>query len=549
MAQKSYDAIIVGGGHNGLTLAAYLQRSGLQVAIFERRHEEGGPVFTSECTAPGFLHNLHANYIAFTKEAPFYHDFGLEKLGARFIYPEAQSGIAFSDGRPPIVLYRAYFPEDEKNYERIHRSISVYSKQDADTLVEILRFSRMAGGAGEGFSKIMYNPPTLPSAADPDPYNSSSNLLFTAMGLSPHYGKGSARSLIDSLFESPELRTLLYRQSEEFGVPLEMMGTGMYGLTGIAFAALNWGLSVGGTHSIAHAMEMAAVREGVHFFESKEVKKIIVKSGKAVGVRLLDGTEIMATKLVASNADLQQTLLGMVGEENLSPLWVKRTKDFKLATTSTLASTAMALHEAPNYKSAKHNPDINKTFYTVVGYDKPEDYVEYERDARAGRIPRVLGAGTWVNSLWDRTYAPKGKHSLTGWFFFPCASALSREEWDEVKATHNDKFIKNFSRWAPNMTRANVIADYFYTPYDMHHEMRLVEGNIYNGGMQPDQLGNNRPFPEAAHYRTEIDNLYICGPYTHPGGGVTAANGYCAFKIIAEDLGLDKFWEKHERGY
>ncbi len=96
MIKKEYDAILIGGGHNGITLAAYLQRAGLELAIFERRHEEGGPVFTSECTAPGFLHNLHANYIVIEPN-PFYQDFELEELGARFIFPEAQSGIAYSD--------------------------------------------------------------------------------------------------------------------------------------------------------------------------------------------------------------------------------------------------------------------------------------------------------------------------------------------------------------------------------------------------------------------------------------------------------------------
>jgi phytoene dehydrogenase-like protein len=99
------------------------------------------------------------------------------------------------------------------------------------------------------------------------------------------------------------------------------------------------------------------------------------------------------------------------------------------------------------------------------------------------------------------------------------------------------------------MTRDNVIADYFYTPLDQQEEMRLMEGDFCNGAVRPDQLTHNRPFPEAAHYRTEIENLYLCGPYTHPGGGASAACGYNAFKIIAEDFGLEKAWEKHPRGY
>ena len=132
--KKSYDAVIVGGGHMGITLGAYLQRAGMETAVFERRHEEGSAIYTSECTAPGFLHNLHAQYMEFLDWMPFYHDFGLERLGARTLYPVAQSGIAFSDGRPPIILYSVEKPE---HLELSRQSIAVYSRHDAETFVEI----------------------------------------------------------------------------------------------------------------------------------------------------------------------------------------------------------------------------------------------------------------------------------------------------------------------------------------------------------------------------------------------------------------------------
>jgi phytoene dehydrogenase-like protein len=296
-------------------------------------------------------------------------------------------------------------------------------------------------------------------------------------------------------------------------------------------------------------MVMAGVREGMDFYESSQVVKILLKNGKAVGVRLADGSEVEARKLVASNADIKQTLLGMVGEEHLSPLWVKRTRDFKIGPTCVVAATGMALYEAPKYKSARFNPDINKTFYTLVGFDTPEEILEHCRDAEAGRVPRIPGAGTWVNSLWDPTYAPPGKHSLCGWFFFPAAGSLSRAEWDEVRATYNQSFLERFSRWAPNMTRANVIADTLHTPLDHQDELGLMEGDFMNGAMRPDQVNHYRPFLEASMYRTEIQGLYLCGPYMHPGGGVSGGPAYNAFKVIAKDFGLEKFWEAKDRGY
>ncbi len=543
MIKKSYDAVIIGGGHMGLTLGAYLQRAGMEVAVFERRHEEGSAIFTSECTAPGFLHNLHAQYMEFLDIMPFYQDFELEKLGARCLYPKAQSGIAFSDGRPPIVLYSVEKPE---YLELTRKSIAEYSKQDADTYVELRQKALLGMNM---FAQSIYSPPTLPTPELLDPSSTGAIMTMTWLGLPPHYAKGSARSLIDHLFETPELRTLLYRMSVEWGTPLEMMNMGVGGLISLFYESLNWRLMIGGTHVLAHAMVTAGIDEGMDFYESCEVSKILLDHDKAVGIRLKDGTEVEARKLVASNADLKATMLEMVGEENLSALWTKRVKDYKIGPSCVLASTGMALHEAPDYKSARHNPDINKTFYTLVGFDTPEEVLEYCRDAETGRVPRIPGAGTWVNSLWDPTYAPAGKHSLCGWFFFPKASTRTREEWEEIRATYNDRFLERFARWAPNMTRDNIIADYFYTPLDQQDEMRLMEGDFMNGAIRPDQSGANRPFPEAAHYRTEIKDLYLCGPYMYPGGGASAATGYNAFKIIAEDFGLDKFWENHPRGY
>ena len=389
----------------------------------------------------------------------------------------------------------------------------------------------------------------LAALDDPDPGNTAGLAFMQVLGLPFHYAKGSPRTLIDNLFETPELRALLYRMSVEWGMPVEMMGLGAGAIFSLFYISVNWRLMVGGTHNLAHAMVMAGVREGMDFYESSEVVKILIEDGRAAGVRLADGTEIRAGKFVASNADLEQTLLGMVGEEHLSPLWVKRVKDFQCGPSCVLASTGLALHEAPVYKSARHNPDLNKTFYTLVGFDTPAEVLEYCRDAESGRIPRIPGAGTWVNSLWDPTYAPPGKHSLCGWFFFPKAGTRSRAEWEEVRTTYNDRFIERFSRWAPNMTRENVIADYFYTPLDIQDEMRMVEGDFMNGAIRPDQANYMRPFPEASNYRTEIENLYLCGPYMHPAGGASAGPGYCAFKVVAQDLGLDRFWESNPRGY
>ena len=540
--KKEYDAIIIGGGHMGLTLGIYLQNAGMETAIFERRHEEGSAIFTSECTAPGFMHNLHAQYMEFMDWMPVYHDFNLEGLGARTLYPHAQAGIAFSDGRPPVVLYSVEHPE---NFEKTYKSIAQHSKQDAETFTTI---RKKILETEQLFATMLYNPSAQPTPENPNPDQWGEQFMCEHLGLPRYIAQMTPSDVFDYLFESDELKALLNRMTVEWCVPLEVAGLGLQSLV-IFNIYQNWRLMVGGTHTLAHAMEMAGVREGMEFFESSEVVKVILEGKRAVGVELKNGTQVRARKLVASNADIKATLLKMVGEENLSPLWAKRTRDFQIGPSSVLASTALALHEAPDYKSARWNPDINKTMYTVVGFDTCQQVIDYCLDAVDGRVPATPGAGTWVNSLWDPSYAPPGKHALTGWFFMPKTSELTREQWEEVKMTHNDKFVAHFEKWAPNMTWDNIIDHYFYTPLDQEDEMRIMEGDFMNGAIKLHQIGYNRPFPEANQYRTEIEGLYLCGPYMHPGGGVCAAPGYNCFKIIAEDFGLEKIWEKKDRGY
>ncbi|EQD53313.1 FAD dependent oxidoreductase, partial [mine drainage metagenome] len=237
----------------------------------------------------------------------------------------------------------------------------------------------------------------------------------------------------------------------------------------------------------------------------------------------------------------------LVGTEHLSDLWVRRAKAFRYGPSHVLGTSVFCLHEPPAYRSARFDPDIDRCFYTIVGPDSDVEMLRYIRDAYGGRLPGP-GAGTWVNSLWDPAQAPPGSHAATGWYFFPPASALSPGEWVEVRATYNERFLDRWRRFAPNMTADNVMAHRLYTPDQMERKNLMREGDFSNGEFALDQLGANRPFPEASNYRTEVEGLYLCGPSAYPGGGVHAACGYNAFKAIAEDLGVSSPL-RAERGY
>src|SRR3990170_194682 len=389
MPDASYDAVIIGGGHNGLCTAAYLARAGLKVGVFERRHEEGGGANTEEATVPGFWHNLHAQYMEFIDYMPVYQDFDLPSFGARMIKPEAQVGIAFADGRPPLIIYT---PDLE---EKTHASI-----------------------AG-----------------------------------------------------------------------------------------------------------------------------ILTKNGRATGVRLRDGREIEA-RIIASNADPRTTFMELLGWDKLSLFRKERLANWRFGPEHVLGTPSFALHEAPDYKSAKHDADINRCFYTMVGFENANDVEQYILQAYGGRIPETPGAGTWVNSLWDPSQAPPGQHVMNGWFFFPKASCLSPQEWDEVRATYNGRFLNLWSKYAPNMTSENVIADKLYVPFDIEKKIGMPEGDFSHGRPGSFALG----VPRAHVYRTEVEGLYMCGA-SAGGGGVSAAPGYNAFKVIADDHDLPRIWQREDRIY
>jgi len=540
--RDEFDVVIIGGGHHGLTCAAYLARAGADVCILEGRHEWGGALHTTECTAPGFCHNLHANFMEFLHVMPFFSDFQLAELGARTIYPDIQAGIAFSDGRPPVLIYR------NELIEETARSFARYSRADADTwralkskanLLEPL----MAAG--------LYSPPPPWKPGDKLPvlYDATSQ-FFGMFGLDDELAYKSIRDCVDELFEAPEVRMLLYRIAIEFcGPPLDWPGCGWAFAFGCLFMPGCWRMVVGGTHRLNGAMVTACLKEGVTMRECSRVRRVLLEGGRAVGVELVTGRQLRARRAVVSAIGVQDTFLDLVGEDNLSPYYQRRVKHHKSGPDQVLGSVAMALHEPPSYRSAAHDPGIDRAWYQVVGYDTPEEMLAYCRAPHDDRVPELPGAGVWINSLWDGTQAPAGKHNLTGWYFFPRASALSEADWEEVRATYNRRFLERFRRFAPNMTADNVIADHLMTPLDQERSLRMREGDFGHGAMGVDQTFGMRPFAGAGRYATEIGGLYLCGSATHPGGGVTAACGYNCFKVLCDDLDLPKVWFKPGRLY
>jgi phytoene dehydrogenase-like protein len=528
MADATYDAVVIGGGHNGLCAAAYLGRVGKRVGVFEARHEEAGAVHTSEATVPGFWHNLHAQYMEFIDYMPFYHDLDLPKFGARMIKPEAQVGMTFVDGRPPIIIYT---PDLE---ERTHQSIARYSKRDADLFNDIRR-KVMAND--QYIAALVYTP------RDRDAVTGALLELWEDLGFKPEELERSPKELIDQLFETTELRGILYRQCLEWGAD-------PHTATGVAFVicciwlcGMHY-MSVGGTHMLGHAMASAALHEGVDLRYNHRVRRILTQGSRATGVELQDGREVEA-EIIVSNLDYRTTFIDLLGPDRISQKMRDFVDGWRFGPEHCLGTPSFALHAPPDYKSAQHDPAINKCFYTLVGYENAEEVSQYILEAFGGEPPSIPAAGTWVNTLWDPSQAPPGKHAMNGWYFFPKASDLSEKEWDEVKASYNARFLELWQKYAPNMTRDNVIADALYTPFEIEKEMGMPEGDFGHG--RPKEgwgLFGAQPADMFERNRTDLEGLYTCA-----GNGVSAAPGYSTFKAITEDYDLPRIWKRDDRIY
>jgi phytoene dehydrogenase-like protein len=503
--RSSYDAIVVGAGHNGLCLAAYLQHAGLSTLVVESEERAGGRAVTEEPLFPGFRHNVHANYLLYYGVMPMVAGFDLHGDGLRVIAPEAQHGLAFSDGRPPIVLHRPDL------LSRTHASIARYSRSDADLYVEI---KSRAMSLGDVIAAGMYAPPTRGWF---ETYAAAVEETYADLGITNRLHRKTAKVLIEELFVTPELRASLLQVAAEFGTSIDEAGSAFAFLGFVMWSVANWKLPVGGMGSLAHAFARACLCCGVDVLLGGAVERIVVEGHRATGVSVRNRGELRARQLVASSIDLTHTLLELVGREHLNAATVRQIQAFSATQSPSLASLMFCLREEPSYKSARWDPEIDRCFHTVVGLNSHDEVIEHVRDVERGLLPKPAAA-VRVNSLWDSSQAPRGLHTAGGDNFFPSVNSLDEHQWADVKGTYNEAFLRRWAEFAPNMTRENVLADAFYIPVHSDRKLLLREG--------------------AAQYRTEVDGLYVCGTSTYPGGGIHGACGFNAYQVIAVDLNL-----------
>jgi phytoene dehydrogenase-like protein len=532
-----FDAIVVGGGHNGLTAAAYLARAGLSTLVLERRDIVGGCCVTEEI-APGCKAST-TSYIASMLRPEVIHDLKLAQHGLRMVPCDPAIQVAFPDGR--VVPWWA-------DRERAVAEFRKHSAKDAETFV---RVDDQLKKLARYLQPFFLEPPPEVGAQTMlgwgelfrvgKRFRSISNCEIAQL---VSFLTGSLGEFLDRNYECETIKTMFlannvygkhggpYQPGTAIGLLFHLLSGGEHELQGF------YGHVMGGMGAISEALAASARQLGVEIRTAATVAQIDVRDGRVRGVLLEDGTEIRG-RMVLSNADPKRTFLTLVPAKQLPADFVHAIRGIKMA--GPCAKVNLALSEEPRFSGTppSHTP-LERTFYTIV---PSLEFAERCYDiAKFGEIPEELWVDCVIASNADDSLAPAGTHIMTCFVQY-VPYYLRQGTWDEKRERLGDLVIRKIAEHAPNVPHS-IMARQVLTPLDLERIYGLTEGNIFHGDLSLEQLFFMRPVPGWSQYRTPVDGLYLCGAGTHPGGGVTGAPGHNAAQQVLRD------WKKgrHKAG-
>jgi beta-carotene ketolase (CrtO type) len=547
MADATFDAIVCGGGNKALMLAMYLAKyGGMSVGIFERRHEIGGGLATEETAAPGFRGNTHANIILPWYYAPIYRDFAefWDYGGQSDQYP-VSDGAVFLNNQTCLAIYSE---KDDPTQEKTAREIARFSNKDAETWLKFWKLWQ-----SDEFMRV-----TLDQVLNPPEWQVQPEFVERQMAAVPSIVEAgiipdsmilaaSFMRVVKEYFDSPEVQYCILRFVVSSCANVNDVQAGLM-TVGEAMTVPTIGYARGGTHQIAHACHQILVQNGVKFFTHAEVAKAIIENGTCTGIRLADGSVVRARKIVVSAGLSAWQLVDLVGRDIMGETICRRVDNLSTRNIGSLMWYSFALHEAPKYKAASFNPDINTCEWLGLTNDANPEHLAIEcLYANMGKMPPISDYNpvVWCHSLADPSYAPPGKHVAQCEMQGPRASDLSEKEWLVLKKKFAEDLISIWQKHAPNMTWDNIIGVDTNSPYDNLRLKNLApHGNFSGIDHSIWQMGANRPTPELANHRTPVANLYCTGGFWPVGGNASCDAGYNCYKTIAKDLGLGKPWEE-----
>ena len=512
MTSNTHDVIVIGGGHNGLTCAAYLARAGLKALVLERREMVGGACITEELI-PGHRFPTCA-YHCHMLQAKVIDDLELRKHGFDVFPLDPVRFLPFPDGSY-INLWR--------DTDRMIEEIRAISPRDAEAYPAWDRFWEKAARLVQDY--VLAPAPTLSELFDRARATGDEDVLETMLTV-------SMKDLVEEHFESEQVRGAFIGAAE----------TGDPGSVGSAFAIAyfhidrftdpkNMGLAKGSMGAITQAMARSATAFGAEVRTESPVSRIIVREGRAVGVALEDGSEFYAPTIV-SNADPKRTFLDLLESDHLDYDFRRRVKQLKTQFSSVkLHCTLTGLPDFSGYLG----PGFDPKMLAMIKICPSVEYFEANlRDALAGRFTTSPQMYIQIPSVYDDTLAPAGHHVMSMWMQLQPVK-LSEGDWDHSHQEVFDVLMDTMSVYAPNVR--DVVDQWeVLTPADIERRVGLTDGNIRQLDTIPSQLFSRRPMPGWSEYKTPVEGLYLCGGGTHPGGEVTGAPGHNAAHAILTDL-------------
>ncbi|HTI37556.1 MAG TPA: NAD(P)/FAD-dependent oxidoreductase [Vicinamibacterales bacterium] len=520
-----FDAIVIGGGHNGLVTAAYLARAKRKVLVLERRHVLGGAAVTEEIF-PGFKYSV-CSYVVSLLRPEIIRELDLPRHGLEILPLDG----TFTPMPSGDYLWRV------NDHAKTRREIARHSRVDAEAYEE---YGKSMVEMGRFVKPILNMTPPDPTSLDP---RGLMDLLFLgrrfqSLSDQDKYNQVqlmtmSAVDFLDQWFETDVLKATM-SASGIIGTFLGVRSPGTayvllhHYMGEIDGAFRSWGLSRGGTGAISNAIAAAAVEAGVEIRKETAVSKILVKEATAVGV-VLDNGDYFTANVIASSLDPRQTFDRMIGEEHLPADFMDDVRRYKFRGSS--GKVNMALDALPDFTCL---PGEGPHLRGAISISPSVEYMEraYD-DAKYGRFSRRPYIDMVIPSLTDPSVAPPGKH-VVSCFVQYAPYHLKEGTWDDQKEAFGDTVVNTLAQYAPNI-KDLILHRQVVTPLDLEREWGLSEGNIFQGELTLEQLFFLRPAPGWAQYRTPVKNLYMCGSATHPGGGIMGAPGRnAAMRILKE---------------
>ncbi len=532
-SQTTYDAVIVGGGHNGLVCAAYLAKAGLKVVVLERRAVAGGAAVTEEFH-PGFRNSV-ASYTVSLLNPKVIRDLDLAAHGLKIVERRVSNFLPLPDGR--------YL---KTGTGRTATELAKFSAKDAERLDAYdAELSRIADVLRE---VVLQTPPNVvdgnPLAAIPE--------LIRAGGLANRLRKlglngqralldlftNSAGDYLDGWFESEPIKAVFGFDGVVGNYASPYTPGSAYVLLHHCFGEVNgkkgvWGHAIGGMGAITQAMAKSAAASGAEIRLSSPVKEILIEKGKAAGAVTEDG-KIFRGRAVVSNLNPKLLYLKLIDANVLPADFRKRMENWRVGSGTFRMN--VALSELPDFKCL---PGKTLAEHHTAGIIMAPSLRYMEQayfDARTRGWSKQPIVELVISSTLDDTLAPQGQHVASLFCQHVAPELPDGKSWDDYREEVADLMIETVNGYAPNF-KASVIARQSLSPLDLERTFGLVGGDIFHGALDLGQIFSARPALGHADYRGPIPGLYMCGSGTHPGGGVTGAPGHNAAREILKDLG------------